>query len=78
MPHLTPDLPLGYRRRALTALDLLTSRAAIDLAQHRSALERLTLTGEPATGVCASLSFAQDRLALLRGRQRFLRAGEVR
>jgi hypothetical protein len=76
MPHLTPALPPRYRRRALAALGGLLTRAKGDVAGHRATVERLAAAGEEVTGAHADLGLAQRGLALLRGRQRFLRSGE--
>ena len=74
MPHLTPILPPRYRRLALAALAGLTTRARGDVARHHAAIERLTLVGQETTGARAGLSLAERSLALLRGRQHFLRS----
>jgi hypothetical protein len=76
MPHLTPDLPPSYRRRALATLEGLVSRTRDAVAQHHGTVERLTATGEGTTAARAGLGLARGRLALLLGRQRFLRSGE--
>ena len=76
MPHLTPALPPQYRRRALATLNGLVGRAEGDVEQHRAAVERLGAAGKPTTVSRASLGFAEDRLALLRGRQQFLFSDE--
>jgi hypothetical protein len=76
MPHLTPTLPPRYRRRALAALGGLTTRAKGDVAGHRATVERLAAAGEETSAARAGLGLAERGLALLRGRQRFLRSGE--
>ena len=76
MPHLTPALPLRYRRRALAALEGLVTRARGDVARHLATVGRLAAAGERTTDARASLGFAENNLALLRGRRRFLRPGE--
>ena len=76
MPQLTPALPPRYRRRALAALEGLMTRAKGDVAGHTATLERTTMAGEESTAARARLDFAERRLALLRGRQQFLRSGE--
>jgi hypothetical protein len=77
MPHLTPALPPRYRRRALAALEGLTARAEGDVAGHLASVERTAAAGEVTTAARASLGLAERGLALLRGRQRFLRSGEL-
>src|SRR3954453_2533963 len=77
VPHLTPALPLRYRRRALAALEGLVTRARGDVARHLATVGRLAAAGERTTDARASLGFAENNLALLRGRQRFLRPGEL-
>jgi hypothetical protein len=72
MPHLTPALPPRYRSRVLATLNGLVMRAQGDVAQRRTAVERLGAAGKPTSVARASLGFAEDRLALLQGRQRFL------
>ena len=74
MPHLTPILPARYRRLALAALARLTARAKGDVAGHRAAVERLTVAGEETGSATAALSLAERGLALLCGRQQFLRS----
>jgi hypothetical protein len=76
MSHLTPTLPARYRRRALAALGGLMTRARDDVAGHRATVERMAAAGEETTGARAGLGLAERGLALLRGRQRFLRSGE--
>ena len=75
MPDLTPALPARYRRRALAALEQLVAGARGDVARHLATVGRLTAAGERTTDARASLGFAEKSLALLRGRQRFLRPG---
>jgi hypothetical protein len=65
MPDLTPDLPAQYRRSALVALDVLLAQAAGDVDEHRT------------LSAWVSLGFAEDRLSLLRDRQRFLLTPEL-
>ena len=74
MPHLTPVLPPRYRRLALATLAGLTTRARDDVARHHAALERLVLVGQETTSAKAALGLAERGLALLRGRQHFLRS----
>ena len=76
MPDLTPALPVRYRRHALAALEGLVTRARGDVARHLATVGRLTAAGERTTDARAGLGFAEKSLALLRGRQRFLRPGE--
>ena len=76
MPDLTPALPARYRHRTLAALEQLVARARGDVARHLATVGRLTAAGERTTDARASLGFAEKSLALLRGRQRFLRLGE--
>ena len=76
MPQLTPALPPRYRRRALAALGGLMTRAEGDVAGHLATVERLAAAGEDSTAARAGLGLAERGLALLRGRQRFLRSGE--
>ena len=76
MPQLTPALPPRYRRRALAALEGLTTRARGDVAGHLATVERMTMAGEETTAARAGLGLAERGLALLLGRQRFLRSGE--
>ena len=76
MPDLTPALPPRYRRRALAALDGLVTRAKGDVAGHRAIVGRLTAAGQESSTARAGLGLAERGLALLRGRQRFLRSGE--
>src|SRR3954454_11267213 len=67
MPHLTPALPLRYRRRALAALEGLVARARGDVARHLATVGRLAAAGERTTDARASLGFVENNLALLRG-----------
>jgi hypothetical protein len=76
MPQLTPALPPRYRRRALAALGGLMTRAKCDVAGHLATVEQLAASGEETTAARAGLGLAERGLALLRGRQRFLRSGE--
>ena len=76
MPHLTPTLPSRYRRRALAALGGLMTRAKGDVAGHRASVERLTAARQETGTARAGLGLAERGLALLHGRQRFLRSGE--
>ena len=76
MPQLTPALPPRYRRRALAALGGLMTRAKGDVAGHLATVERMAAAGEETTAARAGLGLAERGLALLRGRQRFLRSGE--
>jgi hypothetical protein len=76
MPLLTPPLPPRYRRRALAALEGLLTRGEGDVAGHLATVERTAAAGEDSTAARAGLGLAERRLALLRGRQRFLRSGE--
>jgi hypothetical protein len=76
MPQLTPALPPGYRRRALAALGGLMTRAKGDVAGHLAVVERTAAAGEDSSAARAGLGLAERGLALLRGRQRFLRSGE--
>jgi hypothetical protein len=76
MPDLSPALSLRYRRRALAALGGLMTRARGAVAGHRATVARLAAAGEEATAARAELGLAERGLALLRGRQRFLRSGE--
>jgi hypothetical protein len=76
MPHLTPALPPWYRRRALAVLQGLMTRVGGDVARHSATVERLTGAGKQTREAQASLGFAANSLALLQGRQRFLRLGE--
>ena len=75
MPDLTPALPARYRHRTLAALEQLVARARGDVARHLATVGRLTAAGERTIDARASLGFAEKSLALLRGRQRFLRPG---
>jgi hypothetical protein len=75
MPDLTPALPPRYRRRALAALGGLMTRARSEVAGHRATVERQAVTGEETNAARAGLGLAERGLALLRGRQRFLRSG---
>ncbi len=52
------------------------TRARGAVAGHRAAVARLAAAGEEATAARAELGLAERGLALLRGRQRFLRSGE--
>lgn len=76
MPDLTPALPSRYRRSALAVLRRLVARAAGDVAEHAAAVRVLGAGGERAADAQASLGLARGRLALLRGRERFLRSGK--
>jgi hypothetical protein len=76
MPHLTPALPPRYRRQALAALEGLMTRAESDVAGHLATVERTAAAGVDSTAARAGLGLAERGLALLRGRQRFLRSGE--
>ena len=76
MPLLTPALPPRYRRRALAALEGLMTRAKGDVADHLATVERLAAAGEDSSAARAGLGLAEHGLALLRGRQQFLRSGE--
>ena len=76
MPQLTPALPPRYRRRALVALGGLMTRAKGDVAVHLATIERMAAAGEETTAARAGLGLAERGLALLRGRQQFLRSGE--
>ena len=76
MPLFTPALPPRYRRRALVALGGLMTRAKGDVAGHLATVERLAAAGEDSAAARAALGLAERGLALLRGRQRFLRSGE--
>jgi hypothetical protein len=76
IPHLTPDLPPRYRRRALAALARLAARARVNIVSHRATIERLPVDGEEAATARASLSLAERGLALLLGRQHFLSAAK--
>jgi hypothetical protein len=76
MPDLTPALPPWYRRRALAALEGLVTRARGEVARHLATVGRRTAAGEETNAARASLGFAENSLALLRGRRRFLRSGE--
>jgi hypothetical protein len=76
MPLLTPALPPWYRRRALAALGGLMTRARGDVADHLATVEQLAAAGEETTAARVGLGLAEHGLALLRGRQRFLRSGE--
>jgi hypothetical protein len=76
MPDLTPALPPRYRRRALAALGGLMTRARGAVAGHRATVARQATAGEETTAARAELGLAERGLALLRGRQRFLRSGE--
>ena len=75
MPYLTPALPPQYRRRALAALEGLMMRAGGDVAGHLATVERTAAAGEVTTAARAGLGLAERSLALLHGRQRFLRSG---
>ena len=75
MPHLTPSLPPRYRGLALAALAGLTARAKGNVAGHRATVEQMTLAGEETIIARAGLSLAERGLALLRGREQFLRSG---
>jgi hypothetical protein len=77
MPDLTPALPIRYRRRALAALGGLMARARGGVAGRRATVARLAAAGEEATAARAELGLAERGLALLRGRQRFLRSGKA-
>jgi hypothetical protein len=77
MPDLTPALPPRYRRRALAALGGLMARARGAVAGRRATVARLAAAGEEATAARAELGLAERGLALLRGRQRFLRSGKA-
>jgi hypothetical protein len=77
MPDLTPALPPRYRRRALAALGGLMTRARGAVAGHRATVARQATAGEEATAARAELGLAERGLALLRGRQRFLRSGKA-
>ena len=76
MPDLTPALSPRYRRRALAALGGLMARARGTVAGHRATVARLATAGEETAAARAELGLAERGLALLRGRQRFLRSGE--
>ena len=76
MPQLTPALPPRYRRRALVALGGLMTRAKRDVARQLATVKRMAAAGEETTAARAGLGFAERGLALLRGRQQFLRSGE--
>jgi hypothetical protein len=78
MPQLTPALPPRYRRRALVALGGMMTRAKGDVAGHLAAVKRMAAAGEDSAAARAGLGLAEHGLALLRGRQRFLRSGEPR
>ncbi len=52
------------------------TRVGDDVARHSVTVERLTGAGERTREVEASLGFEENSLALLYGRQRFLRLGE--
>lgn len=74
MPDLTPALPSRYRHSTLAVLRGLVARAAGDVAACSEAVEVLSLGGERTADARAGLGLATDRLALLRGRERFLRS----
>jgi hypothetical protein len=76
MPDLTPALPPGYRRRAVTALEELVARARVDVARHLATVQRLATAGERTAAARAALTLAEDGLALLKGRRRFMRSDE--
>lgn len=76
MPQLTPALPPRYRRRALVALGGLMTRARGDVAGHLATVKRIAAAGEETTAARAGLGLAERGLALLHGRQQFLRSGE--
>ena len=65
-----PGLPPGYRRRALVGLDAPIAKAEQDRAERLRTVERLAAAGK-GTG----LRRAEYRLALLRGRRRWIAAG---
>lgn len=75
MPQLTPPLPRAYRHHALAALHGLMARAKGDITHHTATAERQIADGKEATAR-ANLGLAERVLALLRGRQRFLRSDE--
>ena len=77
MPDLTPALPPRYRRRALAALGGLMTRARGAVAGHRATVARQATAGEETTAARAELGLAERGLALLRGRQRFLRSDKA-
>jgi hypothetical protein len=52
------------------------TRAKGDVAGHLATVERMVAAEEETTAARAGLSLAEHVLALLRGRQRFLRSGE--
>ena len=76
MPQLTPALPPRYRRHALVALRGLMTRARGDVTDHLATVERMAAAGEETTAARSGLGLAERGLALLRGRQQFLRSGK--
>ena len=56
----------------------LMTRAEGDVAGHLATVGRLAAAGEDSTAARAGLGLAEHGLALLRGRQRFLRSGDRR
>jgi hypothetical protein len=76
MPDVTPTLPARYRRLALTALADLMARGNRAVLGHRATVERLAATGDESASARAGLRLAERSLAVLRGRQRFLRSSD--